>query len=119
MRPASRGCAAARRPITLRHLLTHTAGFGYEMLSADLIRFIASHRHAFDQHRQARLAAVCRCCSIPASSWQYGINIDWVGRAVEAASGKPLDEYFRDHIFAPLGMSDSGFALSSAQASGW
>jgi methyl acetate hydrolase len=51
----------------------------------------------------------------PGEKWQYGINTDWVGRAVENASGEPLDHYFRDHIFDPLGMRDSGFQLSAAQ----
>ncbi|MEX7455718.1 serine hydrolase, partial [Pseudomonas aeruginosa] len=44
--------------------------------------------------------------------WEYGINIDFVGKAVEAASGKKLDAYLRDNMFAPLGMSDTGFKIS-------
>jgi CubicO group peptidase (beta-lactamase class C family) len=46
--------------------------------------------------------------SDPGDCWLYGINIDWAGRLVEATSGQPLDVYFRDKIFAPLGMNDSG-----------
>src|SRR6516165_2336094 len=53
----------------------------------------------------------------PGERWQYGINIDWAGRAVEAASGLPLEVYFRQHIFAPLGMSDTDYAISAAQRS--
>ena len=45
----------------------------------------------------------------PGERWEYGINTDWVGRLVEATSGQPLDAYFRDKIFAPLGMKDSGY----------
>src|SRR4249920_855327 len=51
----------------------------------------------------------------PGTRWEYGINIDFVGKAVEAASGKRLDAYLRDHLFMPLGMSDSGFRIGDAQ----
>src|SRR5256714_2596666 len=53
----------------------------------------------------------------PGDRWEYGINIDWVGRAVEAVAGQPLDTYFSAHIFAPLGMTDTGFVPSADQAS--
>jgi CubicO group peptidase (beta-lactamase class C family) len=51
----------------------------------------------------------------PGERWQYGINIDWVGKAVEAVSDQSLEIYFRENIFAPLGMTDTGFLISSAQ----
>jgi methyl acetate hydrolase len=49
----------------------------------------------------------------PGDRWQYGINIDWVGRAIEAASGKSLDTYFAERILGPLGMLDTAFKLSA------
>ena len=104
----------AKRPITLRHLLTHTAGFGYEMLSGDLIRYIAATKTpstSTGQLASLRLPLLFD----PGDKWEYGINLDWVGRAIEAASGQTLDRYFRDRIFAPLGMADSGFELSPRQ----
>ena len=52
----------------------------------------------------------------PGDKWEYGINIDWVGRLVEAVSGQTLDVYFRDKIFAPLGMKDSGYVTSTSSA---
>jgi len=104
----------AKRPITLRHLLTHTAGFSYEMLSGELIRY-NSVTHA-PTNTGGKLASLrLPLLFDPGEKWQYGINIDWAGQAVEAASGQSLDIYFRDHIFAPLGMKDSGFQLSAAQ----
>jgi CubicO group peptidase (beta-lactamase class C family) len=104
----------AKRPVTLRHLLTHTAGFGYEMLSSELIRYIAAtHTPSTSTGELASLRLPL--LFDPGEKWQYGINTDWVGRAVENASGEPLDHYFRDHIFDPLGMRDSGFQLSAAQ----
>jgi CubicO group peptidase (beta-lactamase class C family) len=48
----------------------------------------------------------------PGEKWEYGINIDWVSRLVEAVSGQTLDAYFRDKIFVPLGMHDSGYITS-------
>ena len=51
----------------------------------------------------------------PGERWQYGGNIDWVGRIVQAVSGEPLDAHFRKHIFEPLGMNDTGFVISPAQ----
>jgi CubicO group peptidase (beta-lactamase class C family) len=51
----------------------------------------------------------------PGERWEYGINTDWVGRLVEAASGRPLDAYFRERIFAPLGMTDSGYVTTAEQ----
>jgi len=47
----------------------------------------------------------------PGERWEYGINIDIAGRMVEVASGKNLEQYFRDAIFDPLGMADSGFVI--------
>ena len=53
----------------------------------------------------------------PGERWEYGINLDWVGRAVETVSGLPLEVYFRQRIFTPLGMVDTDYVVSSAQQS--
>ena len=50
----------------------------------------------------------------PGTRWEYGTNIDFVGKAVEAVSGKKLDAYLRDNIFTPLGMNDTGFKISDS-----
>jgi methyl acetate hydrolase len=106
----------ARRPITLRHLLTHTAGFGYEMLSSDLIRYV--RRTGTPSTSTGKLASLrLPLLFDPGDRWEYGINIDWVGRIVEAVGGQSLDVYCREHICAPLGMADTVFALSPEQAS--
>jgi methyl acetate hydrolase len=44
----------------------------------------------------------------PGERWDYGINIDWVGKAVERASGRILGDFFADHIFEPIGIKDTG-----------
>jgi CubicO group peptidase (beta-lactamase class C family) len=51
----------------------------------------------------------------PGERWEYGINIDWVGKTVERVSGQSLEAYLREHIFAPLGMDDTGFVLRPDQ----
>ena len=104
----------AKRPVTLRHLMTHTAGFTYEMWNADTQRYVEASGTPMVMSGQ--LAALRRPLNFdPGERWEYGINIDWIGRLVEAASGKPLDAYLRDHIFEPLRMPDTGFAPSPDQ----
>ena len=104
----------ARKPITLRHLMTHTAGFAYNMWNGDILRYL----------EKTGLPAVTTCkndalktplASDPGTRWEYGTNIDFVGKAVEAVSGKRLDAYLRDHMFTPLGMTDTGFKIGEAQ----
>jgi CubicO group peptidase (beta-lactamase class C family) len=104
----------AKNPITLRHLMTHTAGFCYNLWNGDMVQYL----------EKTGLPAITTCqndalktplTSDPGTRWEYGINIDFVGKAVEAASGKRLDAYLRDHLFTPLGMTDTGFKIGDAQ----
>ena len=103
----------AKRPITLRHLLTHTSGFTYRLWDAKAVRYFK----AIDLLPSAERNAVSRMPLMfdPGDRWQYGSSIDWVGRIVELISGEPLDIYFREHILDPLGMSDTAFAISPQQ----
>jgi methyl acetate hydrolase len=106
----------AKRPITLHQLLTHTAGFGYETWDPNLIRYVkvtGTPSGTTGKLASLRLPLVFD----PGERWEYGINLDWVGRAVEAVSGQPLEVYFREHIFAPLRMIDTAYVMSSAQQS--
>src|SRR6266446_904017 len=87
----------AKRPITLRLLLTHTAGFGYEFLNADLIRYVKVS--GTPSTSTGKLASLRQPLVFdPGDRWEYGINTDWVGRIVEAVSGHSLDTYFGKHI---------------------
>jgi methyl acetate hydrolase len=103
----------ANRPISLRHLLTHTAGFSYRLWDTKAVRYAAS----LDLLPRAQRKEAPRTPLMfdPGERWQYGTNIDWVGRIVEHVSGEPLDLYFRKHILDPLGMRDTGFVISSEQ----
>jgi CubicO group peptidase (beta-lactamase class C family) len=104
----------AKRPITLRHLLTHTAGFSYEVWDANTQRYIKTT--GMPQTFTGKVAALRTPLAFdPGERWLYGTNIDWAGRIVEATSGQPLDVYFRENILAPLGMKDTGFATTAEQ----
>jgi len=104
----------ARRPITLRHLLTHTSGFTYEIWNPGMRRYVEVT--GTPAVMSGRLAALRRPLSFdPGERWEYGINTDWVGRLVEAVSGQALDVYFRKHICGPLGMENTGFAATEDQ----
>src|SRR6185437_9325297 len=104
----------AKRPITLRHLITHTAGFGYDIWNSDLIRYQELKGIPGIVSCENR-ALTTPLTFDPGAKWDYGINIDWVGKAVESASGQDLESYFRDHIFGPLGMTDTSFRLRPDQ----
>ena len=104
----------ATKPITLRHLMTHTAGFAYDMWNGEMVKYL----------EKTGTPGITTCkndalktpiMTDPGTRWEYGTNIDFVGKAVEAASGTRLDAYLRDHLFTPLGMSDTGFKLGDAQ----
>jgi CubicO group peptidase (beta-lactamase class C family) len=104
----------AARPITLRHLLTHTAGFGYDMWNAPLAQY--AETTSLPRVSSCQLAALrAPLLFEPGERWNYGINIDWAGQVVEAVSGMRLDQYVHEHICTPLGMRDTSFHLSAAQ----
>lgn len=101
---------AARGVVTLRKLLTHTAGFVYDTWNEDMNRFATET--GLPAARTGKLAALEAPLGFdPGERWEYGINIDIAGRMVEVASGLDLETYMRRYLFEPLGMPDTGFVL--------
>jgi methyl acetate hydrolase len=101
----------ARRAMTLRHLLTHTSGFGYANWNAELLRY--------SELKQLPPTGSCRPEAFttpllfdPGARWMYGIGIDWAGRMLEAVTGERLGDYLRRRIFAPLGMQSTAIRLT-------
>jgi methyl acetate hydrolase len=105
---------AAKRAITLRQLLTHTSGYAYDMWNGDMVRYIeATGVPSVISCQNAALTLPL--ASDPGDRWEYGISIDWAGKAVEAVSGQSLSQFMQDNIFTPLGMTDTGFKIGEAQ----
>src|SRR5260370_9278116 len=104
----------AKNPVTLRHPMTHTPGFAYDMWNGDMVKYL--ERTGTPGITTCKNAALkTPLMSDPGTRWEYGTNIDFVGKAVEAVSGKKLDAYLRDHLFTPLAMTDTGFKIGEAQ----
>ncbi|HTI80602.1 MAG TPA: serine hydrolase domain-containing protein [Acetobacteraceae bacterium] len=104
----------AQRPITLRHLLTHSSGFVYEIWNAGMVRYLET----------TGTPSIASCMNAalslplmfdPGEQWDYGIGIDWAGKAVETISGQRLSSYMQEHLLEPLGMQDTGFRIGASQ----
>jgi methyl acetate hydrolase len=103
----------ALRPITLRHLLTHTSGFTYRLWDAKAIQYYKAIIRL--PPAAAKAAPAAPLMFDPGERWQYSASINWVGRLVESISGERLDVYFRKYILDPLGMKDTVFVISPPQ----
>jgi methyl acetate hydrolase len=104
-----------KSPVTLRHLLTHTSGYGYDIFNPDLARYLeVAGLPSILSHKNEALRVPL--LFDPGTNWEYGIGLDLVGKVVEAVSGEDLESYFRQHIFDPLGMHDTSFQLRNDMA---
>ncbi len=95
----------ATKPITLRHLLTHTSGFAYPTWSEEMFRYT----QATAPLPNGVVAPLVPLVFEPGTRWQYGYSADWTGRLVEAVSGLNLEQYFQRNILQPLEMNDTSF----------
>lgn len=109
---------AASSPVTVRQLLSYTSGFAYAPQYPESVG--VDHR-AILGLGQAPSQAMTKLASYPlrdppGARWRYGYHSDVLGALIETVSGQRIDEYYREHIFAPLGMVDTGFLVPAGQA---
>jgi methyl acetate hydrolase len=102
LRPAS-------KPATVRHILTHTSGLGYPFTSAILRDFKPQPGETYPFGGPLLFD--------PGERWHYGTSTDVAGKLVEKVSGERLEDYFRQHIFAPLRMPDTSYNVPQEKAS--
>jgi methyl acetate hydrolase len=100
-----------KRPITLRHLLTHTSGCSYEIWNADMQKVQAALDIPVVITCQKK-AMTLPLVADPGERWEYGLSIDWAGKMVEAVSGLSLGQYLKENLFDPLGMSSTAFKIT-------
>ncbi len=113
----------AKNPIRVIHLLTHTAGLGYPFIPSQVQKAYVdagiidgATGRDIDVASQMSLLASQPLLFEPGEQFAYGLNTDLLGYFVEVVSGKPLDEYFAEEIFRPLGMDDTYFYLPDGKA---
>ena len=98
----------ASRPPTVRELLTHTAGYGYDIWHPLLHQLFTGQGLApIGPPGAARLTAPM--IAEPGSAWHYSIATDFAGRLLEEVTGTDLEQCMRDGIFEPIGMPDTTF----------
>lgn len=106
---------APTTPVTIRHLLSHTSGYVYEIWNEKAAKYVEQGRVESMMKGGDGFLAVPLMFD-PGSRWEYGISTDILGRLVESVTGQTLDEYFREHIFVPLDMSDTYFNVPDDKA---
>ncbi len=112
----------ARQPITVRHLLTHTAGIAYRFTGTPVSELYAAAGVSdglaeadVDLAENVRRIAGAPLLHQPGERFTYGLSTDVLGRLVEVLAGEPLGDFLERRLFAPLGMHDTGFAVSAAE----
>lgn len=108
------------RPITIRDLLTHTAGLTYDFLEDSPVSGLyrqARLGSGADLTLEAMIAELGRLplAYQPGTKWHYSLAIDVIAHLIEVISGQPLRQFLRERLFVPLGMTDTGFSVPSAQ----
>lgn len=106
--------ARLKRPMTIRHLLTHTAGFTYDFTAPEPIKSHWNkadiwHEGLIDLKEFIRRISFVPLAHQPGDRFTYGINTDVLGYLVQVASGMPFEQFLQERIFGPLKMADTGF----------
>lgn len=113
----------AEKEITIRHLITHTSGIGYGLIDTDDFRKIYQKEGIIDAfatqpvtiEENIKKLAKLPLHHNPGEKWTYSEGLDVLGYFIEIMSGQPLDQYFKQHIFEPLGMNDTYFYLPDSK----
>jgi len=104
----------ADKPITMKHLLTHTAGFSYGFNPVDPVDKLYRASAGFDTKDLDEFVTKLAQLPLkyqPGTQWHYSVAVDVTGLIVQRLSGQPFDEYLQEHIFKPLGMVDTFFSV--------
>jgi methyl acetate hydrolase len=106
---------APKAKATARHLATHTSGLEYEFWNGDVANYLAKTGHPTILSGLKK-AMFYPMMTDPGTRWGYGPSIDWLGLMVEKIDGRRIDQFCREEIFKPLGMTDTAFEVSDAMA---
>ena len=106
------------RPMTMRHLLTHTAGFAYVFERHPVVGLYAQRQvlGSTDLEEMITKLADIPLRLHPGERWYYSVAVDVTGAVVERLSGKTFDKYLHEHLFVPLQMPDTFFLSAKRQA---
>jgi CubicO group peptidase (beta-lactamase class C family) len=113
----------AASPITIRHLLTHTSGIGYGMIDDDNFRKMYQKVGILEAFATQDVSIEDNIIQLarlplhfePGEQFHYAMGLDVLGYLIEILSGQPLDQFFRERIFEPLGMNDTYFYLPESK----
>ncbi len=125
----------AQRPITIRHLLTHTAGLGYAIVQKGPIKTAYEDAGlvpgqvtklpiaaAFGRGEAVRSLttfadrlATMPLIAQPGTRWSYSVGLDLLGRVIEVASGQTFDAFLKERIFDPAGMTSTWFQVPGSE----
>lgn len=110
------------REMTIRDLLTHTAGLTYDFMAGvpSAAKYAEAHVGDDADRTLSELADVLASIPLafqPGTRWHYSMSIDVAARIVEVISGRRLQDFLRDRVFHPLGMKDTGFSVAPEKAS--
>lgn len=99
------------KPITLRHLLTHTGGSGYDLMVPLLGEWskATGHKGVFASNLTVS-SFESPLIFEPGEGWNYSLGLDWAGILIERVTGQSLDDYFQEHIFKPINVKTLTFA---------
>lgn len=125
---------AAERPITVRHLLTHTAGLGYNVVSKGPIKALYERTgllpgqvsrialpgfgdYATIEGLGAFATTLARVPLVyqPGTKWSYSVSLDLLGRVIEIAAKTPFDRFLQQRIFEPCGMASTWFTVPQSE----